>query len=148
MKLNEITDAIIGAAIEVPKHLGPGLLESAYEAQSRVAPELQYSDSAGRDKTARPQPSYLTDQRVSCQSKGRWRPRGSSWRTSAELLVSGCNSAKMLEATKQTLYFVSVFVALRVQGVFHLRLDFDGITARPPLSSSFLPSGRKLCPEG
>ena len=32
MKLNEITDAIIGAAIEVHKHLGPGLLESAYEA--------------------------------------------------------------------------------------------------------------------
>jgi GxxExxY protein len=28
---NEITHAIIGAAIEVHKHLGPGLLESAYE---------------------------------------------------------------------------------------------------------------------
>ena len=27
----EITHAIIGAAIEVHKHLGPGLLESAYE---------------------------------------------------------------------------------------------------------------------
>lgn len=32
MKLNEITDVIIGAGIEVHKHLGPGLLESAYEA--------------------------------------------------------------------------------------------------------------------
>ena len=31
MKLNEVTDAIIGSAIEVHKHLGPGLLESAYE---------------------------------------------------------------------------------------------------------------------
>ncbi len=31
-ELNEITKAIIGAAIEVHKHLGPGLLESAYEA--------------------------------------------------------------------------------------------------------------------
>jgi GxxExxY protein len=29
--LNEITDRIIGAAIEVHKYLGPGLLESAYE---------------------------------------------------------------------------------------------------------------------
>ena len=28
----EITEKVIGAAIEVHKHLGPGLLESAYEA--------------------------------------------------------------------------------------------------------------------
>jgi GxxExxY protein len=31
MELNEITQKIIGCAIEVHKHLGPGLLESAYE---------------------------------------------------------------------------------------------------------------------
>jgi GxxExxY protein len=30
--LNEITDAIIGSAIAVHRELGPGLLESAYEA--------------------------------------------------------------------------------------------------------------------
>lgn len=30
--LNRITDNIIGAAIEVHRSLGPGLLESAYEA--------------------------------------------------------------------------------------------------------------------
>ena len=29
--LNELTQAIIGAAIEVHRHLGPGLLESTYE---------------------------------------------------------------------------------------------------------------------
>jgi GxxExxY protein len=31
MDTNELTEKIIGAAIEVHKHLGPGLLESAYE---------------------------------------------------------------------------------------------------------------------
>jgi len=31
-KLNELSELIIGAAIEVHKNLGPGLLESAYEA--------------------------------------------------------------------------------------------------------------------
>ena len=30
MKINEITEAIIGAAIEVHREIGPGLLESAY----------------------------------------------------------------------------------------------------------------------
>jgi len=33
MSLNDITHAIIGAAIKVHKALGPGLLESAYEAR-------------------------------------------------------------------------------------------------------------------
>jgi len=32
MRVNEITEKIIGAAIEVHRVLGPGLLESAYEA--------------------------------------------------------------------------------------------------------------------
>ncbi len=30
-ELNHLTQKIIGAAIEVHRHLGPGLLESAYE---------------------------------------------------------------------------------------------------------------------
>ena len=30
-ELNQLTEIIIGAAIEVHRHLGPGLLESAYE---------------------------------------------------------------------------------------------------------------------
>lgn len=32
MNLNELTEKIIGAAIEVHRHLGPGLLEATYEA--------------------------------------------------------------------------------------------------------------------
>ena len=32
MEINEVTGQIIGSAIEVHKELGPGLLESAYEA--------------------------------------------------------------------------------------------------------------------
>ena len=32
MDINEITDGIIGAAIAVHRELGPGLLESTYEA--------------------------------------------------------------------------------------------------------------------
>ncbi|MBI1926263.1 GxxExxY protein [Candidatus Poribacteria bacterium] len=32
MRINQVTQTIIGAAIEVHRHLGPGLLESAYEA--------------------------------------------------------------------------------------------------------------------
>jgi GxxExxY protein len=31
MEINQITERIIGCAIEVHKNLGPGLLESAYE---------------------------------------------------------------------------------------------------------------------
>ncbi|MEK7207911.1 MAG: GxxExxY protein, partial [Pseudomonadota bacterium] len=31
MKEDELSNEIIGAAIEVHRHLGPGLLESAYE---------------------------------------------------------------------------------------------------------------------
>ena len=39
MNVNQITQRIIGAAIEVHRHLGPGLLEKAYE--TALARELQ-----------------------------------------------------------------------------------------------------------
>ena len=32
MRINDITDAVIGASIKIHRKLGPGLLESAYEA--------------------------------------------------------------------------------------------------------------------
>jgi GxxExxY protein len=38
LKINELTEAIIGSAIEVHRLLGPGLLESAY--QESLAREL------------------------------------------------------------------------------------------------------------
>jgi GxxExxY protein len=38
MEINQITETIIGSAIEVHRHLGPGLLESAY--QSCLAREM------------------------------------------------------------------------------------------------------------
>jgi GxxExxY protein len=43
-QLNQLTDAVIGAAIEVHRELGPGLLESAY--QRALAHELQLRDIA------------------------------------------------------------------------------------------------------
>lgn len=45
VSVNEVTERIIGAAIEVHRHLGPGLLESAYEeclCQELTLRELPY----------------------------------------------------------------------------------------------------------
>jgi hypothetical protein len=42
MKANDLTGAIIGAAIEVRRSLGPGLLESAYFAPIHDAQWLTY----------------------------------------------------------------------------------------------------------
>lgn len=41
-KLNEITEKIIGCAIEVHRHLGPGLLERTYE--EAICTEFQLQD--------------------------------------------------------------------------------------------------------
>ncbi|PKB65857.1 MAG: GxxExxY protein [SAR202 cluster bacterium Io17-Chloro-G4] len=46
MKVNEVTHAVIGAAIEVHRAIGPGLLESAYEeclCQELKLREIPYS---------------------------------------------------------------------------------------------------------
>jgi GxxExxY protein len=51
MEQDQLTSAIIGAAIEVHKTLGPGLLESAYE--KSLAHELELSNLI-----VRPQFSY------------------------------------------------------------------------------------------
>lgn len=52
MELNEITAQIIGAAIDVHKALGPGLLESAYEAC--LCRELSLRELAFERQTALP----------------------------------------------------------------------------------------------
>ena len=39
--INSLTEQIIGAAIEVHRHLGPGLLESAYEEALAIELELR-----------------------------------------------------------------------------------------------------------
>ncbi len=52
MKENEITQKIIGAAIEVHKHLGPGLLESSYEVC--LAYELRQQGLAFKSQLALP----------------------------------------------------------------------------------------------
>ena len=52
MKENDITEAIIGAAIEVHKALGPGLLESAYE--ECLAHELKFRGIASERQRALP----------------------------------------------------------------------------------------------
>ena len=62
MKINEITQKIIGCAIEVHKNLGPGLLESAYE--ECLAYELE---KAGlKTKRQVPTPVIYKDVKLDC----------------------------------------------------------------------------------
>ena len=49
-ELNPISGQIIGAAIEVHRELGPGLLEVFWK-ETRIADELQRSGSPGWDQT-------------------------------------------------------------------------------------------------
>jgi GxxExxY protein len=52
LDVNQVTEAIIGAAIEVHKALGPGLLESAYE--ECLCRELELRDVAYQRQVALP----------------------------------------------------------------------------------------------
>ncbi len=78
-QLNLITESIIGCAIEVHRHLGPGLLESAYEAclvhelglakhhvQRQVALPLLYK---GVELQSAYRVDLLVDQQVICELK-------------------------------------------------------------------------------
>jgi GxxExxY protein len=62
MKINEITGKVIGAAIEVHKSLGPGLLESAYE--ECLCYELQLRNIAYERQ--RPLPVKYKGKRLDC----------------------------------------------------------------------------------
>jgi GxxExxY protein len=59
---NQITHEIIGAAIEVHKHLGPGLLESAYE--ECLAHELLLRNL--RVKRQKPVPVVYKETKLEC----------------------------------------------------------------------------------
>jgi GxxExxY protein len=73
MQLNEITYAIIGAAMKVHRILGPGLLESAYEAC--LAYELQKLGL--RVERQKPIPVIYEEVKLDCGFR-------------ADLLVEGC----------------------------------------------------------
>lgn len=62
MTTNEITEAIIGAAIEVHKRLGPGLLESAY--RTCVAYELRKRGFEVQEE--KPVPVIYDDVKLEC----------------------------------------------------------------------------------
>ena len=62
MTENELTNGIIGAAIEVHRTLGPGLLESAYEAC--LAYELQLIGK--RVERQKPVPLYYESVKLDC----------------------------------------------------------------------------------
>jgi GxxExxY protein len=61
-RLNRITDAIIGAAIAVHKALGPGLLESAYEA----CLSFELAQRGLRVEQQKPLPVVYRDVRLDC----------------------------------------------------------------------------------
>jgi GxxExxY protein len=60
--VNKISEAVIGAAIEVHKHLGPGLLESAY--QECLACELTFRN-IGYEKE-KGLPVFYKNNRIDC----------------------------------------------------------------------------------
>ena len=73
MGINDITGAIIGAAIKVHKKLGPGLLESAYEA----CVEYELKKAGLRVERQKPVPVIYEDVHLECGFR-------------ADLVVEGC----------------------------------------------------------
>jgi len=61
-RLNRITECIIGAAMEVHSALGPGLLESAYEAR----PAFELSERGLRVEPQKPLPLVYKEVRLDC----------------------------------------------------------------------------------
>jgi GxxExxY protein len=61
-RLNALTECIIGAALEVHRELGPGLLETAYEACLAV----ELSARGLNIERQKPLPVVYKNQRVSC----------------------------------------------------------------------------------
>jgi len=73
MGINDITGTIIGAAIKVHQKLGPGLLESAYEA----CVEYELRKAGLRVERQKPVPVIYEDVHLECGFR-------------ADLLVEGC----------------------------------------------------------
>ncbi len=68
MRWNEVTRAVIGGAIEVHRAMGPGLLESTYEARGSIAEQLLggiagsptlHEEEGHRGRARDPQPAAL-----------------------------------------------------------------------------------------
>ena len=98
MEINELTHAIIGAAIEVHRRLGPGLLESAYRV--RLAYELRKRGFEVQEE--RPVPVIYDDVKLECGFR-------------ADLLVNGLVVVEL--KAKSALHSVD-----HAQTLSHLRL--------------------------
>jgi len=64
MEFDELSNRVIGCAIEVHRHLGPGLLESTYE--QCLAHELNRKGIAFQLQLQHPQPVQYKDVRLDC----------------------------------------------------------------------------------
>lgn len=98
MSLNQLTGAIIGAAIEVHKRLGPGLLESAYRVC--LAYELRKRGFAVEEES--PVPVIYDDVKMECGFR-------------ADLLVNGLVVVELKAKT-------AIHPVDQAQTLSHLRL--------------------------
>jgi GxxExxY protein len=98
MRTNELTGAIIGAAIDVHKRLGPGLLESAY----RVCLAYELRKRGFEVQEEKPVPVIYDDAKLECGFR-------------ADLLVNGQVVVEL--KAKSTIHPVD-----KAQTLSHLRL--------------------------